>query len=337
MRNDDVILWHECVRLRHSEQRQNIKVGGKWRRFAFLLAKRRQTCCNGSSRCLCPVIRMKKVIEESHCKRKRRRIDDDFFARGNRIAHQDSGAIFYVEEHPMEKNVEPMDVSNDENNTISVDQSSICYPCCVPGCTATFSTMLESEAHFDEQHVHQCGECHVVFSCSHLLELHLQEVHDSYFAASVERNQASFKCLVESCGESFASTDERLEHLQSQHQYPRWFRFPISKEDHDVLKKKQKWMTNHSKHSLPPQQAKMKDVNQDKKKKRREQQKKKRATIPCRYFSSPEGCWRGDSCMFLHEKSDVDMSNLVQDMERKAQVSVPDKISFGRRRRKGPY
>ena len=77
-------------------------------------------------------------------------------------------------------------------------------------------------------------------------------------------------------------------------------------------------------------------TNHERKAKRRELQKQKRATIPCRYFGSKEGCWRGEKCMFLHEKGDEVMKGLVDDMERKAKVSVPENICFGRRR-KGPY
>jgi hypothetical protein len=77
-------------------------------------------------------------------------------------------------------------------------------------------------------------------------------------------------------------------------------------------------------------------VDRRNKAKRRELQKQKRATIPCRYFSSKEGCWRGESCMFLHETNDEDvdmMDSLANEMQDKAQVTVPEKISFGRRRR----
>ena len=92
--------------------------------------------------------------------------------------------------------------------------------------------------------------------------------------------------------------------------------------------------------------------------KMRERKERKRlmnATIPCRFYHSKNGCWRGDKCMFLHldnvssgimgdyrknsnqmKESDMDI-DLVEDLSNqirsKAKVSVPAKISFGKRRR----
>ena len=98
--------------------------------------------------------------------------------------------------------------------------------------------MAECEKHFEQHHMFQCGECHLVLPCNHLLELHLQEEHDSFFAASVEHNQASYACLVESCGETFVSREIRQEHLQTRHEYPKWFRFhTLSKEEQRFFEK----------------------------------------------------------------------------------------------------
>lgn len=289
---------------------------------------------------------------DSSCGRKRRAENDSLFSRGNRIAFEHSGAIFYIEQQQHndanDEHAVGMNVNDKKTNGESIIPLRS-YPCCVFGCTQTFQTILECESHFDEQHLFQCGECHQVLSSNHLLELHLQEAHDSYFAASIEKQQASYACLVESCKESFSSPDGRLQHLRNEHGYPKWFRFTtlITREEREMLKKKQTWAHNHHKHSLPPtsqdQDGNMQVDNTTrdaKKAKRREKQKQRRATIPCRYFLSKEGCWRGDSCVFLHEKvKDVEMvDGLVNDMQQKAKVTVPDKISFGRRRRGGgPY
>ena len=280
-------------------------------------------------------------MTDPSCCRRRRAVDDPFFSRCNRIALHHWGTIFYIEEHKAVSVME-MDVDSTEKEIRTM------YPCCIPGCHKTFHTITECEKHFDEQHVYQCGECHQILSCNHLLELHLQEAHDSFFAAGVERKQASYACLVVSCTSVFSSLEQRQQHLASQHSYPKWFRFTTTKERMEILKKKQKWLHNHNQHSLPPpetMEAVMQvDTADERKARRREYQKKKRASIPCRYFLSKDGCWRGDSCMFLHRseahasngEENVYLSSLVHDMERKAKVSVPDKICFGYRR-KGPY
>jgi len=281
--------------------------------------------------------RMMMDINDVCCGRKRRAVDDPFFTRCNRIALQRDEVVFYIEERHHENAVKQMDAKKTDSETTPLHW----YPCCVPGCIKTFQTIAECEEHFDQEHLFQCGECHVVLPCNHLLELHLQEEHDSFFTASVEHHQASFACLVESCSETFSSPQKRRQHLQSHHDYPKWFRFTTTTpEQRKVLKKKTKWLHNHHKHSLPPTNDGHMHVDMSEpKKKRRELQKKKRATIPCRYFRSKEGCWRGDSCMFLHcnkSDDDVHVNSLVDDMQHKAKVSVPDKICFGRRR-KGPY
>ena len=91
-------------------------------------------------------------------------------------------------------------------------------------------------------------------------------------------------------------------------------------------------------------------------KNRKERKRLVNATIPCRFYHSKRGCWRGDKCMFLHSNNmhredmatdhinnskkgnginmDIDIiDDLSNQIRTKARVSVPDKISFGRRRR----
>ena len=102
---------------------------------------------------------------------------------------------------------------------------------------------------------------------------------------------------------------------------------------------------------------------QRKRKERKERKRRVNATIPCRFYHSKGGCWRGDKCMFLHSddhviikeqktnieqngnscaknnqdeggEMDIDMiEDLSNQIRTKAKVSVPNKISFGRRRR----
>jgi len=105
---------------------------------------------------------------------------------------------------------------------------------------------------------------------------------------------------------------------------------------------------------------------------RKVRRKKMNATIPCRFYNQKNGCWRGDRCMFLHSKvplmntvektcltiptsqvhetinaksctaavpaevedaMDTDMMDeLTNQIQSKARISIPAKISFGRRR-----
>lgn len=280
------------------------------------------------------------------CARKRRLETSPLFERGNRIAFDENGdhhIFFYTLEQPNQATIK-----EDSTTTETSQPNSYTYPCSVPGCTQSFTSMTECELHFDAHHAHQCATCFEVFSTSHLLELHLQEVHDSYFQALLEKQQASYACLLQTCPLKFASPHDRLEHLQRHHGYPKWFRFHSTtrRRELKLLKKKQTWIQHHHKHSAPPPSTsddddKMQVERQNNKtERRRELQKQKRATIPCRYFASKEGCWRGESCMFLHETREEDvnmMDSLANDMQDKANVTVPDKICFGRKRRSGLY
>lgn len=280
--------------------------------------------------------------DDDAVRRGRRAIDDPFFSRGNRIAFAYEGAIFYIEEREGNHDAVMHDNTNIDDEQ-ERDDAATRYPCSVAGCAHMASTLKESEEHFETHHMYQCGVCHVVMPCNHLLDLHVQETHDSYFASAVERHESLYQCLVHACPSRFSADKERLWHLQQQHGYPKWFRFHPSMELSSS--ERQTWLRHHNKKASLPKGAKKKDAlpsmqvdnddYEEKRAARREKQKKKRSKITCRYYATKEGCFHGNKCMFLHS-SVTDMSDLVSELERKAKVSVPAEISFGRRR-KGPY
>mmetsp|Transcript_24554 Transcript_24554/g.36026 ORF Transcript_24554/g.36026 Transcript_24554/m.36026 type:complete len:383 (+) Transcript_24554:35-1183(+) len=373
-------------------------------------------------------------MAKATAERNRRPSDDQFFVPGCKIALYDTLTFIYIEE----KTTDCYD--DDENDYDLSTEENVVYRCSMPGCEATFDTLSACDKHYQESHVFECSECKAVFPNNHLLDLHLQETHDSYFATALERSKASYQCLVSSCHEVFRTDNERCMHLRSKHGYPKWFRFHPRSKEHIAVKKKEddknatekkklKWMEKrnvksdnfallehdlkidevekenfvfspqHRSHTdgikvygkiqnkcsnsneastnnemkisdetiqagetpmdLPDERSKL----ENKKLERRERQKKKRATIPCRFFASKGGCWRGEKCMFLHDlscnfeyssnnrrddeqhnngwnqkadenKMDTDplINDLANCMERKARVTVPDKIVFGKRR-----
>ena len=55
------------------------------------------------------------------------------------------------------------------------------FQCLAPGCKATFTQLLDSEAHYAAKHRHSCSVCHKSLPSNHLLELHVMENHDSFF------------------------------------------------------------------------------------------------------------------------------------------------------------
>jgi hypothetical protein len=63
----------------------------------------------------------------------------------------------------------------------------------------------------------QCHICHSGFPNLHLLDLHMSEVHDAFFDAQVQRGLPVYQCLVEYCGKSFCTIEERRQHLIRDH------------------------------------------------------------------------------------------------------------------------
>jgi len=171
---------------------------------------------------------------------------------------------------------------------------------------------------------------------------HIQETHDSYFQTALERaihplqykqhpakriDILSLRCLEESCQETFETEESRYAHLVSVHEYPEWFRF-----NHQTEKRHDSTKTRRRDGQKNKRQSKS-NSSVEKKLERKQRQKDKRASIPCRYFAQGH-CRYSDKCMFLHEsRDDMDIDDLVQQVKTKARVSVPDKISFGRRHR----
>lgn len=68
---------------------------------------------------------------------------------------------------------------------------------------------------------HECATCRAVLPTAHLLDLHVAEVHDSFFAAQAARRLPVYACLVESCDRKFSSIEQRKHHLVDHHKFPR--------------------------------------------------------------------------------------------------------------------
>lgn len=75
----------------------------------------------------------------------------------------------------------------------------------------------------DIMHRNQCIVCHALLPSSHLLDLHVMEVHDSFFAAQASRNLPVYCCLVQSCSIKFQTIQERRRHLVEYHRFAKEF------------------------------------------------------------------------------------------------------------------
>ena len=249
------------------------------------------------------------------CVRSFRDVNDPFFLKGYQLAWRNEGSVAIY-------HFDPTTSPSVRETTRRKEHQTQRYPCGVLNCTLSFDSLADCDAHYEESHIFQCFECFTILPTAKLLDLHLEEAHDSFFAAAVERGKAKFSCLV--CDEAFDSIQNRKNHLVAIHRYPKWFRFVPEAHDDALDKKKHSWIINHSKSNKLKKMDKEPDSE---KQMRRERQNQKRSKIPCKFFSSRGGCWRGGNCIFLHTTSVEELTDHL------ATLTVPETISFGRKRR----
>lgn len=93
---------------------------------------------------------------------------------------------------------------------------------------------------------YSCAECRKILPTAHLLDLHITEQHDFYFAASVERgDKPMFSCFLEECTEKFQSPRKRKDHCIVIHKFPANYRFDQGK-DKPKEKRHPKKQLSHS-------------------------------------------------------------------------------------------
>jgi len=98
------------------------------------------------------------------------------------------------------------------------------FTCQVPGCKETFSQLHQSESHYNAVHRHSCAICRKSLPSPHLLEIHIQENHDSFFSILAER-KPSFQCFLPTCSELSWNAQSRHDHAIKDHKFPPDFRF----------------------------------------------------------------------------------------------------------------
>ncbi|XP_037541218.1 zinc finger protein 511 [Nematolebias whitei] len=104
------------------------------------------------------------------------------------------------------------------------------FACHIWGCSAVFSSLDDYEHHYNSLHRHVCCSCRRSLPSARLLDIHIQEWHDSLFALLAPK-QDMYLCLVEGCGLKFRTTIQRKDHLIRIHKYPPDFRFDKNKKE----------------------------------------------------------------------------------------------------------
>ncbi|XP_037321895.1 zinc finger protein 511 isoform X1 [Pungitius pungitius] len=122
------------------------------------------------------------------------------------------------------------------------DQHALCvseFACHFSSCSAVFSSLEEYEHHYNSLHRHVCCSCRRSLPSARLLDIHIQEWHDSLFTILAQR-QDMYQCLVEGCGQKFRTSQHRKDHLVRIHKYPPDFRFDKTKKNRGTKGQQQK-------------------------------------------------------------------------------------------------
>jgi len=127
------------------------------------------------------------------------------------------------------------------------------FPCQVHGCKEVFSQLHANEAHYNSVHRHSCSVCKRSLPSPHLLEIHIQETHDSFFSVLSEK-VPSYQCFLPSCLDKFWGPETRHDHCIKDHKFPSDFRF-------DQVKKKPR---NKKKDRAKDKEKEMKNTNREK-------------------------------------------------------------------------
>lgn len=94
--------------------------------------------------------------------------------------------------------------------------------CNEPPCRDNFIRLEFYSSHVENNHNNVCGQCSQNFITERILELHFDECHNPFNCMN-----SSLKCFEPQCQERFETHKERIQHLISNHGYPRFYDFDV--------------------------------------------------------------------------------------------------------------
>jgi len=103
-------------------------------------------------------------------------------------------------------------------------KTQLVFSCNVPGCVREFDSIQSFEGHYNSLHRYGCSVCHKNLPSAHLLDLHILESHDSFFAVQAEK-KPMFSCFIPECQYKSKDPKERKDHCIQSHKFPHDFRF----------------------------------------------------------------------------------------------------------------
>lgn len=94
----------------------------------------------------------------------------------------------------------------------------------MPGCHEILANTKQYDIHYNQNHKYFCETCKKRLPSAHLLDLHVEESHDSYFAVKSQK-AAIFSCYLSECNQKSWNSIERRDHCIKEHHFPSNFRF----------------------------------------------------------------------------------------------------------------
>lgn len=72
------------------------------------------------------------------------------------------------------------------------------FKCNAPGCEIKFDNLLDFEIHYNSCHRFTCAECKKINANARLLEIHIEENHDSFFKVLADKKPmvCTLSCLL---------------------------------------------------------------------------------------------------------------------------------------------
>jgi len=292
-------------------------------------------------------------------KRMRLDADDPFFAAGSLGRFYAFAAVLQEEDGETSNKRTTTLVQGDDDLFEEEDENdedffANTFACTASGCPARFRTVSSFEAHLFSRHRHRCSVCQRDLTTPRLLDMHIAELHDSYFAVMAKK-RPSYACLVDDCRVVCSTNDERRKHLIQEHHYPLYFDFHnpgrFRKKMSNALREKENVKDGHNNGEA----TSVKEFNTlsdpDSMETGSGGSKAKSKHVPCKFFFG-SGCrFEGDVCNFSHDLiprskrgtkgeskqscagTEMEVDTALEDLTSSfssCNLFVPKSISFGR-------
>ena len=193
------------------------------------------------------------------------------------------------------------------------------------------TTLIPGMPGMAKEHMHICMECSRSFASDRLLDMHISETHDSFFAVLSER-EPSYRCVVDGCDTLSWNDKERGVHLIEDHHFPETYDF-----HKPGARKKQikavKYKSERESVCELQSSAKMEVAERgggDKKKTRKRKPNKE----PNKEKEKEKEKENEKKREVKEDEGNMEVDELASAMERSLNVKIPANLSFGRRGRR---